>query len=157
LPVLCENKIDLKSSGSRLPSVPGDRLDDASTAIRPQDLAGLLPSSLIAAAMNLYLQLLLLTVSGWINRRQQSVLEYLQAENRALREQLGPKRIRGALYNLGHDVFRNTVKRILLERGLEPGPERGRHTSWATFLRAHMGAIAGANFFTVEVKPHAVA
>ena len=192
-----------------------------------------MPLSLIAAVMNLYLQLLLLTVSGWINRHQQSVIEYLQAENRALREQLGPKRIRwtdaqrkvlaqkaravgraaltelgpvitpdtllrwyrklvaakydgstrrkpgrprtkpaiadlvvsmardnpkwgytrirGALHNLGHDVARNTVKRILLERGLEPAPQRGRHTSWATFLRSHLGAIAGADFFTVEV------
>ena len=52
-----------------------------------------MPLSLIAAVVNLYLQLLL-TVSGWINRHQQSVIEYLQAENRALREQLGPKRIR---------------------------------------------------------------
>ncbi len=179
------------------------------------------------------LQLLLLTVSGWINRHQQCVIEYLQVENRALREQLGPKRIRwtdaqrrmlaekaravgraalaqlgpvvtpdtllrwyrklvaakydgskkrgsgrpptkqsiadltasmaqsnpgwgytrirGTLHNLGHDVARNTVKRILLERGLEPAPERGRHTSWATFLRTHLGSIAGADFFTVEV------
>jgi putative transposase len=53
-----------------------------------------MPLSLIAAAMNLYLQLLVLTVSGWINRHQQSVIEYLQTENRALREQLGPKRSR---------------------------------------------------------------
>ena len=65
--------------------------------------------------------------------------------------QWGYTRIRGALHNLGHDVAQNTVKRILLERGLEPAPERGRHTSWATFLRAPMGAIAGADFFTVEV------
>jgi len=63
----------------------------------------------------------------------------------------GYTRIRGALHNHGHDVARNTVKRILLEHGFEPAPERGRHTSWATFLRAHMGAIAGADFFTVEV------
>jgi len=49
---------------------------------------------LIAAVMNLYSQLFLFTVSGWVNRHQQSVVEYLQAENRALREQLGPKRIR---------------------------------------------------------------
>ena len=62
--------------------------------MHPQDLARPLPLSLIAAAMNLYLQLLLLTVSGWLNRHQQSVIEYLQGENRALREQLGPKRIR---------------------------------------------------------------
>ena len=199
----------------------------------PQYLACPLPLPLIAAAMNLYFQLLLLTVSGWVNRHQQSVIEYLQAENRSLREQLGLKRIRwtdaqrrllaqkaravgraaltelgpvvtpdtllrwyrklvatkydgsrrrkpgrprtkpaiaelvvrmanenpkwgytrirGALHNLGHDVARNTVKRILVERGLEPAPERGRHTPWGTFLRAHLGAIAGADFFTVEV------
>jgi hypothetical protein len=33
-------------------------------------------------------------LAGWVNRRQQSVIEYLQAENCAQREQLGPKRIR---------------------------------------------------------------
>jgi hypothetical protein len=44
--------------------------------------------------MNLHLQLLLLAFSGWINHHQQSVIDYLQAENRALREQLGSKRIR---------------------------------------------------------------
>lgn len=30
--------------------------------------------------MNLYLQLLLLTVFGWVNRHQQCVIEYLQAK-----------------------------------------------------------------------------
>ena len=44
--------------------------------------------------MNLYFQLLVLMFAGWLNRHQQSAIEYLQAENRALREQLGPKRIR---------------------------------------------------------------
>jgi putative transposase len=44
--------------------------------------------------MNLYFQLFLISVAGWVNRHQQSVIEYLQAENRALRQQLGPKRIR---------------------------------------------------------------
>jgi len=37
----------------------------------------------------------------------------------------GYTRLRGALYNLGHEVGRNTVKSILLENGLEPAPERG--------------------------------
>ena len=35
------------------------------------------------------LQVLLLTVSGWVNRQQQQVIEYLVEENRVLREQLG--------------------------------------------------------------------
>jgi transposase InsO family protein len=171
--------------------------------------------------------------AGWVNRHQQAVIEYLQAENQALREQLGNKpirwtdaqrrrlaekakaigrsalhqlgtvvtpdtllrwyrnliaakydgsknrgpgrpptkldivglvvrmakenpswgytRLRGALYNLGHEVVRNTIKNILLAHGLEPAPQRGRRTSWHTFIKSHLGAIAGADFFTVEV------
>ncbi|MBN1570189.1 MAG: hypothetical protein JXA73_20275 [Acidobacteria bacterium] len=38
-------------------------------------------------------QLLLLILAGWINHRQQDVVEYLRAENRVLREKLGKKRI----------------------------------------------------------------
>jgi hypothetical protein len=37
----------------------------------------------------------------------------------------------------------------LKKRGVPPVP--GRPTSWRTFLRAHWGAIAGADFFTTEV------
>jgi transposase InsO family protein len=183
--------------------------------------------------MNLYLLFLLFTFAGWVNRHQQAVIEYLQAENQALREQLGKQRIRwtdaqrcrlaarakavgraalhqlgtvvtpdtllpwyrnlvaakydgskrhgpgrpptkpdivglivrmakenpswgntrmrGALYNLSHEVARNTIKNILFAHGLEPAPERGRHTTWHTFLKSHLGAIAGADFLTVEV------
>ena len=63
----------------------------------------------------------------------------------------GYTRLRGALHNLGHEVARNTIKNILLAHGLEPAPERGRRTSWHTFIKSHLGAIAGADFFTVEV------
>ena len=34
------------------------------------------------------LQVLLLTVSGWANRHQQEVVEYLVEENRVLKEQM---------------------------------------------------------------------
>jgi putative transposase len=40
------------------------------------------------------LQFLMLIFAGWVNRHQQDVIEYLQEENRALREQLGGKRLR---------------------------------------------------------------
>lgn len=172
-------------------------------------------------------------MAGWVNRSQQDVIDYLQAENRILREHLGgrrlrlsdaqrsllaaaakrvgrkglfgigtivtpdtllrwyrrlvarkydgsrvrgvgrPKsaaeierlimtmaranpgwgytRIRGALYNLAHEIGRNTIKRILLDHGLEPAPERGRKPSWETFLKSHWGAIAATDFFSVEV------
>ena len=38
-------------------------------------------------------QLLISAVAGWINRTQQDVIEYLQEENRVLREQLGGRRL----------------------------------------------------------------
>jgi transposase InsO family protein len=63
----------------------------------------------------------------------------------------GYTRIRGALRNLGHVVGRNTIKRILGEQGLAPAPSRRQRMPWKTFLKAHMGAIAAADFFTVEV------
>lgn len=63
----------------------------------------------------------------------------------------GYTRIRDALSNLGHEVGRNTVKRILAAHGLEPAPERSKHTPWKMFLKAHWEAIAAADFFTVEV------
>ena len=181
----------------------------------------------------LRLQLLMLLSAGWVNRSQQDVIQYLQEENRVLREQLGRKRlrftdghrrrlaakaraigrkglfeigtlvtpdtllrwyrrliakkydgsktrrpgrpktvaeieqlilqmardnprwgytrIRGALRNLGHEVGRNTVKRILLENGFDPTLLRKLGISWATFLKALWGAIAATDFFSVEV------
>lgn len=63
----------------------------------------------------------------------------------------GYTRIRGALHNIGYDVGRTTIKRILAEHGIEPAPERSRQMRWSTFLKAHWGAIAGMDFFTVEV------
>ena len=47
----------------------------------------------------------------------------------------GYTRIRGALKNLGHQVGRSTIARILKARGMPPVPNRP--TSWRTFLRAH--------------------
>jgi transposase InsO family protein len=38
---------------------------------------------------------------------------------------------------------------VLKAHGIPPAPDRP--TSWRTFLRAHWGAIAGADFFTTEV------
>jgi transposase InsO family protein len=179
------------------------------------------------------LQFLLLTFAGWVNRRQQDVIAYLQEENRILREQLGGRRLRltdaqrrrlaakgkalgrkglrqvagivspdtilrwyreliakkydgstkrgpgrprldgtirklvlrmatenvtwgytrlvGALENLGYTVGRSTVRRILQDHGIDPAPERSKRTPWKTFIKAHLGEIAEADFFTVEV------
>lgn len=181
----------------------------------------------------LQLQFLISIFAGWVNRGQQDLIEYLQEENRVLREQLGGKRllftdvqrrrlaakakkigrkglfeistlvtpdtllrwyrrliarkydgsrarragrpktaaeierlilrmardnprwgytrIRGALRNLGHEIGRNTIKRILVENGFDPAPLRKKGMSWETFLKAHWGAIAATDFFSVEV------
>jgi putative transposase len=179
------------------------------------------------------LQFLVMTLAGWVNRSQQDVIEYLQEENRILREHHGSKRlrftdsqrrrlarrakklsrrallnletvvtpdtllrwyrtliarkydgskarragrprtsvdieqlvlrmardnprwgytrIRGALRNLGHEIGRNTIKRILSKNGIQPAPLRRRGMSWETFLRSHWGTIAAVDFFNVEV------
>jgi putative transposase len=179
------------------------------------------------------LRFVMLVVSGWVNRQQQEVIEYLLAENRVLRQQLGGRRLRltndqrrqlavkgkalgrkvlgevagfvtpdtilrwyrqlvarkydgskkrgpgrpstkaelvelvvtmakanpswgytrlrGALAHLGHELGRNTIKRILLDHGIEPAPERRKRIPWKTFLQAHWEVIAAADFFTVEV------
>ncbi len=181
---------------------------------------------------SLHLQLLILIIAGWVNRGQQDVIEYLQTENRVLREQLGGRRlrftdgqrrrlaakakrlgrnrlfgittlvtpdtllrwyrrliakkydgsrvrkpgrpstaveieglvirmardnprwgytrIRGALHNLGHEIGRNTIKRIVLDNGFDPARFRRKGLSWKTFLKAHWGAIAATDFFSVE-------
>jgi transposase InsO family protein len=124
-------------------------------------------------------QVLLVTLAGWVNRHQQHVIEYLVEENRVLKEQVKGRRLRltddqcrrlaakgrrlsrrvlrqiaafriqGALKNLGHDVARSTVAKVLKDNGIPPAP--GRPSCWRTFLRSHWGQIAGADFFTSEV------
>ena len=66
-------------------------------------------------------------------------------------ESWGYTRVKGALQNLGYKLGRNRIKRILQEHGIDPAPERGRHMPWATFIRAHLGALVGMDFFPVEV------
>jgi putative transposase len=39
-------------------------------------------------------RLLLVAFAGWINQQQRDVIDYLQEENRVLRDQLGPRRLR---------------------------------------------------------------
>jgi len=175
------------------------------------------------------LQMVLMVLTGWLDRRERQAISYLIEENRLLRHQLGGRRLRltdddrrrlaasayrvgraalreiatiatpdtllrwhrqliarkwtytktsgrhgvlveiralvvrmatdnptwgytriqGALANVGHRVGRSTIRRILKAAGLPPAPQRP--TSWQTFLRAHWGAIAGADFFTTEV------
>src|SRR5215510_9261851 len=61
----------------------------------------------------------------------------------------GYSRIQGALKNLDHRVARSTIARVLKEQGIPPVPDRP--SSWRTFLGAHWGKVAAADFFTTEV------
>ena len=179
------------------------------------------------------LHLLMMMFAGWVNRHQLEAIDYLQEENRVLKERLGGRRIRftdaerrrlarkayvlgrkvlneldtlvtpdtllrwhrelvakrwdysqrrgpgrprtmktivslilrmalenhswgytrirGALANLGHDVGRGTIANILHEHGIEPAPERDRHTRWSTFLKAHWECLTATDFLSVEV------
>src|ERR671918_2133424 len=61
----------------------------------------------------------------------------------------GYTRIQGALKNVGHQVGRSTIARILKAAGIPPS--RQRPMPWRTFVRAHWPALVAADFFTTEV------
>ena len=65
--------------------------------------------------------------------------------------QWGDTRIRGALSNLGHEIARTTVTRILHDHGIDPVPERSRRMPWKTFLQAPWEGRTACGLFTVEV------
>ena len=52
--------------------------------------------------------------------------------------------------NLGFEVSPTSVSNVLKAHGLDPGPEREKTGSWATFLAAHWEGLAATDFFTVE-------
>ena len=57
------------------------------------------------------LQFLLMLLAGWLQRQQAAVIEYLKAENRALRERLGGRRI----------IFTDAERRHLAEKARAVG------------------------------------
>lgn len=79
---------------------------------------------------------MLVAFSGWINRQQQQIIEYLKEENRALREQCGKKRLRFT----DDQRRRLAVKaRVLGRRALR---ELGTLVTPDTLLRWHRNLIA---------------
>jgi transposase InsO family protein len=63
----------------------------------------------------------------------------------------GYTRLQGALRNLGHEIGRGTIAKVLKEAGMDPAPERQKRTTWKEFLRTHWDVLAAADFFSVEV------
>jgi hypothetical protein len=78
-------------------------------------------------------RLLLISLAGWMNQQQADVIDYLQEENRVLREQLGNKRLR-----LNDDQRRRLAvkakklgRRVLHELTTrEDLPANGGHSGW---------------------------
>jgi putative transposase len=64
-------------------------------------------------------------------------------------QQWGYKRIVGELKGLGVSVSATSVRKVLLEAGLQPAPERGS-SSWRAFLRAQASSMLACDFLTVE-------
>jgi putative transposase len=61
----------------------------------------------------------------------------------------GYKRIVGELKGLGISVSATSVRKVLLEAGLQPAPQR-MHSSWRAFLRAQAASMLACDFLTVE-------
>jgi transposase InsO family protein len=61
----------------------------------------------------------------------------------------GYRRIVGELKGLGITVSATSVRKVLLEAGLQPAPGRS-HKSWRTFLRAQAASMLVCDFLTVE-------
>jgi putative transposase len=86
------------------------------------------------AASTTLLQFLLMVVAGWLHRQQAAVIEYLNAENRLLRERLGGRRI----------IFTDAERRTLANKAKAVGRktlrELGTIVTPETLLRWHRGA-----------------
>ena len=63
----------------------------------------------------------------------------------------GCKKIAGYLKYLGHKVSRSTIRRVLIEHGIDPAPNRPERTTWREFIKSHWESLAATDFFTVEI------
>jgi putative transposase len=61
----------------------------------------------------------------------------------------GYKRIAGELKGVGVTVSATAVRKMLLEAGMRPAPERAP-SSWRAFLRAQAASVLACDFLTVE-------
>jgi transposase InsO family protein len=93
------------------------------------------------------LQFMLLLLAGWLQRQQAAVIEYLKAENRALRERLGGRRI----------IFTDAERRQLADKARAVGRkglrELGTIVTPDTLLRWHRELVARKWTFVERRRP----
>ena len=77
-------------------------------------------------------QFLVIAIAGWVNRQQQATIDYLQEENRILREQLGPKKVR----------FTDFQRRRLASKGFTLGRMQGATGRIDSLLHPGSGVIS---------------
>jgi hypothetical protein len=83
-------------------------------------------------------------VTQWVNMFRYTLARIYGKDSPAL---VSFSKISSAAHVKGRGTIANALKR----NGIEPAPERSRHTTWSTFLRAHWKVLAASDFFTVEV------
>jgi hypothetical protein len=82
------------------------------------------------------LHLLLMMFAGWVNRHQLNVIDYLQEENRVLKERLGGRRIRFT------DAERRRLARKAYALGRKALNELETLVTPDTLLRWHREVVA---------------
>jgi putative transposase len=80
-----------------------------------------------------------------LERSRRELILRLASEN----PHWGYKRIVGELKGLGISVSATSVRKVLLEAGLQPAPQRTR-SSWRAFLRAQAASTLACDFLTVD-------
>jgi hypothetical protein len=58
--------------------------------------------------------------------------------------------IHGELKGLGYKVSWQTVRRVMLEHGLLPDPDKPYKSTWNTFIKSHWDSICACDFFSCE-------
>src|SRR5258708_32757862 len=92
-------------------------------------------------------QVLLLMFAGWINRHQLDVIEYLQEENRVLKERLGGRRIRFT------DAERRRLARKAYTLGRKVLHELETLVTPDTLLRWHRELVASKSHYSQRRRP----
>jgi len=87
-----------------------------------------------------------------LGRPRRTPAEVIEIILRMARENLdwGFGRIRGELKKLGLRRGRNTIKRIMIEHGLNPAPKR-YDDSWDAYLKRTFETLWGCDFFSREI------